>query len=113
MKWSDVLIIVLAIIDCAALFVGLTILRRVTRIVVETGDAIHSAVSDSIGEAKTEAVHEFTAAVGPALGLLAAEIPKALREGIKGVRVSAGGTLTFQDGEAATHLEVVDDERTA
>ena len=67
MRWTDVDIIVLTIVDLCALGVGVTILRRVTKIVVETGNAIHSAVGQNINEARESAVDAFAEAVGPAI----------------------------------------------
>jgi len=61
--WDQALLIVLAVVDLAALVVGLTILRRVTRIVVDTGEAIHRAVESSIEEAKRDMLAAFMASL--------------------------------------------------
>ncbi|MCL2393261.1 MAG: hypothetical protein FWC87_01130 [Acidimicrobiaceae bacterium] len=63
MTWDQALLIVLAVVDLAALVVGLTILRRVTRIVVDTGEAIHRAVESSIEEAKRDMLAAFMASL--------------------------------------------------
>lgn len=93
MTWGDALLIALACVDLAALAVGLTILRRVTAIVVETGETIHQAVASSIDEAKRDAVIQFSAAVGPALAAFAHEVPRVVREAVGNLHFSAGGQV--------------------
>jgi len=89
MTWDQALLVALAVVDLAALTVGLTILRRVTRIVVETGEAIHGAVASSIDEAKRDTVEAFIAALAPAL----AHLPNLLG----GMKVSAEGRLSVDE----------------
>jgi hypothetical protein len=95
--WDQLLLIVLAAVDVAALAVGLTILRRVTRIVIDTGEAIDRAVHESIEEAKHDAVRGFTEALGPALAVLASQVPKVVREAVGNLHIRAGGSLLVAD----------------
>ena len=106
MTWDRVLLVVLSVVDLAALAVGLTILRRVTRIVVDTGEAIHAAVHASIDEAKHETVRSFTDALGPALGVLASQVPKAVREAVGNLRIQAGGTLLVSDQPCTPPVDI-------
>ena len=98
MTWDGVLLVVLAAVDVAALAVGLTILRRVTAIVVETGEAIDRAVRSSIDEARKDAVAGFVAALGPALGVLGQQLPAVVREAVGHLHIRADGTLLVDDG---------------
>lgn len=84
---AHIVVYVLCVIDLAALGVGLTVLRRVTRIVKETGEAVHAAVTEQIIEAQRGATEGFIAALGPALALL----PDALHDALRRVRVSGDG----------------------
>lgn len=68
------MLLVLSVVDFCALGVGLTILRRVTKIVVETGKAIDRAVTENINSARDSAVDEFASAVKPALAQAATEL---------------------------------------
>ena len=102
MTWQSILLAVLAGVDVAALGVGLTILRRVRRIVVDAGAEIHQAVQDSIADAKSEAVGEFSAALSPALAGLASHLPTVIGQALEHVRVEAGGHLVIdqrKDGD--------------
>lgn len=100
MTWQAVLLVVLAGVDVAALAVGLSILAKVRTIVVDAGEEIRRAVANSIEEAKGEAVAEFTNALGPALALLAAQVPVVLRQALGHLRVAAGGHLVVDHDDS-------------
>lgn len=91
--WQSILLVVLAGVDVAALAVGLSILSQVRTMVVDAGEQIHAAVQESISDAKSEAVDEFKAALGPALAVLAGQVPVVLRQALGHIRVAAGGHL--------------------
>lgn len=80
MTWNDILLIILTGIDCAALAVGLTVLRRVTRLVKATGDQIHLAVMESIDQAKHDTVDAVVAELGPAVGTLLSQLSIAVQK---------------------------------
>lgn len=65
---SEVVLIItsmLAVIDAAALSVGLLVLKRVTKIVHETADAVQEATNESIAKAESDAVDAFMRAATP------------------------------------------------
>ena len=74
MNWQSIDIIILTIVDLCALGVGVTILKRVTRIVHESASAINKAVETNIEGARESAVSSFAEAVGPALTKAATEL---------------------------------------
>jgi hypothetical protein len=75
--WQDGLLLFLSIVDVSALVVGLTVLRRVTRLVRDAGEQIHESVMESIDEAQGHAVRRLVEVVAPVL------------EGVSSVVVSA------------------------
>lgn len=103
MTWQSVLLVVLAGVDVAALAVGLTVLAKVRTIVVDAGEEINAAVQTSIGAAKDDAVRQFSDALGPALAVLAGQVPVVLRQALGNIRVAAGGHLVVDHPEAPGH----------
>jgi thioredoxin-like negative regulator of GroEL len=65
--WQDGLLLFLSIVDVSALVVGLTVLRRVTRLVRDAGEQIHESVMESIDEAQGHAVRRLVEVVAPVL----------------------------------------------
>jgi len=98
---AQIVVYILCVIDLAALGVGLTVLRRVTRIVKETGDAVHAAVTDQIVEAQHSATDGFIEALGPALAML----PGALHDALGRVRISADGRFTIVGADTEQKVE--------
>ena len=78
MTWQSALVIVLVVVDISALGVGLTVLRRVTRLVVDAGEQIHASVLESVEQAKSDAVRGVAEAVGPIVANLVTQVPSAI-----------------------------------
>ena len=78
MTWQDAVLITLTVVDISALAVGLTVLRRVTGLVRQAGEAVHEAVVEGIEDAKRDVVVGLASAVAPALGELRTQVPRAV-----------------------------------
>ena len=78
MTWESAILIALTVVDVSALAVGLTVLRRVTRLVREAGDEVHRAVVEGIDQAKMDAVNGVAHAVVPVVSELMTQLPRAI-----------------------------------
>lgn len=93
---THTMIYVLSIIDFAALLVGLTVLKRVTKIVHEVADTIQREVTLQIAAAEKSTVQGFVEAAAPAIQMLAATMPRVVHDAVE----SVAGRLTIQgDGK--------------
>lgn len=115
---QHVIIYVLLGVDAAALAVGLTILRRVTKQVHETADAIRREVNGAINQAEQQAVGAFINAATPALAMVAQTVPTILRDGLetvaKSLRIRGDGRveITTSEEDDGVRLEVVSGDHT-
>lgn len=122
MSFDHAMIVALTVVDLCALGVGLTILRRVTRIVQDAGSAVETATMAGIDRAKAEAVEQFSEAVAPALSKLGdavapalislgQAVPGMLREVLsEHISISAEGQLEVKSADGSTTtLRVVSD----
>lgn len=81
----------LVLVDAAALGVGLTVLRRVTRIVKETASAVQEATDASIAQAQADAVTAFMAAAAPVFAGLPSLLHKGFEELLRRARITPEG----------------------
>lgn len=98
----------LVLVDLAALTVGLTILRRVTKLVISVGDRIHEAVESSIEQARQDAVTGFLESATPIIAAVATGVPKVVREALSevasSIRVTASGAIQVQEADSGLKL---------